>query len=181
MKRILTLLGIGILFGGVLLVPNYVLAGNPLPTADDAPQEEQSEGGEESETGDASGSGTPQSSNPLGEGVSEFGGLNSGVRTDTELIPFIANIIRWTLGLVGTVFFVLVLFNGFKYMTAGGNGQATQQAVAGITNAVVGLVIIMGAFLITNFVTSALTSGGGSGGTTTGETTGYQVTVEDYV
>ena len=164
MKRVLTFFGMTLLLGGILLVPNSALA---LPSAGDTPQSQQ--------TGTANEpSGDTQSEDPLRDGVSEFQGLNSGLRTDGNLISFIANIIRWTLGLVGTVFFLIVLFNGFKYMTAGGDGKSTQDAVGGLTNAVVGLIIIMGAFLITNFVTSALLSGGGEG-------TGYEVTSQEYV
>jgi hypothetical protein len=54
-------------------------------------------------------------------------------------------------------------------MTAGGDSSKTASAVGAIGNAVVGLLIIMGAFLITNFVTSGLiNSGGGSTTTETG-------------
>ena len=49
---------------------------------------------------------------------------------------------------------------GYLYMTAGGDSGKTASAVGAIGNAVVGLLIIMGAFLITNFVTSALLASG---------------------
>ena len=98
------------------------------------------------------------SESPLSDGLDEFGGAGSGLRTDGSLIGFVSQIISWGLGLVGTVFFVIILINGFKYMTAGGNASASQESVKAITNAVIGLVIIMGAFLITNYVTSALLS-----------------------
>jgi hypothetical protein len=46
-------------------------------------------------------------------------------------------------------------------MTAGGDSGKTAGAVGAIGNAVIGLLIIMGAFLITNFVTSGLIASGG--------------------
>ncbi len=95
---------------------------------------------------------------PLADGLESFEQSNSGLRTEGGLIEFVANLISWGLGLVGTVFFVIILLNGFKYMTAGGNTTASQESVKAITNAVIGLVIIMGAFLITNYVASALLS-----------------------
>lgn len=105
-----------------------------------------------------SGGGATNSDSPLTDGLNEFGGAGSGLRTDGSLIGFVSQIISWLLGLVGTVFFVIILLNGFKYMTSGGNASNSQESVKAITNAVIGLVIIMGAFLITNYVTSALLS-----------------------
>jgi hypothetical protein len=42
------------------------------------------------------------------------------------------------------------------YMVASGDSSKTAAATGAITNAVIGLIIIMGAFLITNYVTGAL-------------------------
>lgn len=100
--------------------------------------------------------------NPTGlrEGLEAFRGEDSGLNTEGTLIGFIANIIRWILGILGTVFFVIVVLQGYIYMTAGGDSSKTATAAGAIGNAVVGLLIIMGAFLITNFVTSALLSNG---------------------
>lgn len=100
--------------------------------------------------------------NPTGllEGLNFFKNANSGLNTGGTLIGYVANIIRWILGLLGTVFFVIIVIQGFLYMTAGGDSSKTVKAIGAITNAVVGLLIIMGAFLITNFVTSALLATG---------------------
>jgi hypothetical protein len=105
------------------------------------------------------------STNPTGikEGLEVFRGAGSGLNIQGTLIAYIANIIRWILGILGTVFFLIIVFQGYTYMTAGGDSGKTASAVGAIGNAVVGLLIIMGAFLITNFVTSALIfNGGGS-------------------
>lgn len=106
--------------------------------------------------------------NPTGllQGLQQFQGANSGLNTGGTLIGYIANIIRWILGILGTVFFVIVVLQGYIYMTAGGDSSKTASAAGAIGNAVVGLLIIMGAFLITNFVTSGLINSGG-GSTTT--------------
>jgi hypothetical protein len=45
-------------------------------------------------------------------------------------------------------------------MTSSGDASKTAAATGAITNAVIGLLIIMGAFLITNFVTSGLLAAG---------------------
>jgi hypothetical protein len=115
--------------------------------------------------------------NPTGlqQGLQQFQGAGSGLNTGGTLIGYIANIIRWILGILGTVFFVIIVLQGYLYMTAGGDSSKTASAVGAIGNAVVGLLIIMGAFLITNFVTSGLiNSGGGSTTTGTGTNTEQQ-------
>jgi hypothetical protein len=94
------------------------------------------------------------------EGLNAFGSADSGLNTEGTLIGFISNIIRWILGLLGTVFFVIIVLQGYLYMTSSGDASKTAAATGAITNAVIGLLIIMGAFLITNFVTSGLIAAG---------------------
>jgi cobalamin biosynthesis Mg chelatase CobN len=100
------------------------------------------------------GSTTSAGGGGLQQGLTEFQGAGSGLNTQGTLIGYIANIIRWILGILGTVFFIIIVIQGYLYMTAGGDSGKTASAVGAIGNAVVGLLIIMGAFLITNFVTS---------------------------
>jgi hypothetical protein len=107
--------------------------------------------------GDTAGGG---GSTGLSEGLNQFRNAGSGLNTGGTLIGFIANIIRWILGLLGTVFFVIIVLQGYLYMVSSGNASQTAAATGAITNAVIGLLIIMGAFLITNFVTSGLLAAG---------------------
>ena len=115
--------------------------------------------------GDASSAGTATNNpNSLKDGLQAFGSAGSGLNTGVTLIGYVANIIRWILGILGTVFFVIIVIQGYIYMTAGGDSGKTATAAGAIGNAVVGLLIIMGAFLITNFVTTGLIRSGGNTG-----------------
>ncbi len=67
----------------------------------------------------------------------------------------IAGIINALLGILGTITVAILVMSGFKYMTSSNPGEVGQ-ALDGIRNAVVGLMIIMGAFLITQYIISAL-------------------------
>ncbi|MDD5528036.1 MAG: pilin [Patescibacteria group bacterium] len=78
----------------------------------------------------------------------------SGEPTDIRTI--VANIIVAILGLLGTIFIVLILYAGFKYMTSMGNEEQTSEARGQIVSAVIGLAIILAAYAITSFVTSCL-------------------------
>ena len=76
----------------------------------------------------------------------------------------IAMIIRVILGLLGTIALVIILYAGFRWMTAGGNEESVKDAQKILMAAVIGLVIILTAYSITRFVTTRLleaTKGGG--------------------
>lgn len=67
----------------------------------------------------------------------------------------IAGIINALLGILGAITVAILVMSGFKYMTASNPGEVGQ-ALDGIRNAIVGLMIVMGAFLITQYIISAL-------------------------
>jgi hypothetical protein len=94
----------------------------------------------------------------LEQGLSDIEGAGTDLRTDGNIVSYIGTVINWLLGLIGTVFFILVLVNGFNYMSAGSDSSKTSSAVSGIVNAVIGLIIVFGAFLITEFAISIVLS-----------------------
>jgi cysteine-rich repeat protein len=68
----------------------------------------------------------------------------------------VAKIINVFLMLLGTIAVGLVLYGGFVYMTSGGSEEKIAQAKKILINATIGLVIIMSAFAITQFVLNKL-------------------------
>jgi len=68
----------------------------------------------------------------------------------------IQNIINVSLGLLGIVFFVLVLIGGWQWMTSGGDEKKITDAKHRITTAVIGLAIILASLIIARFVISKL-------------------------
>lgn len=81
--------------------------------------------------------------------------------SDADIRVIIARIIRAVLGLLGLITLGLILYAGFTIMTAGGNEERVLRGRKIITNAVIGLIIIMSAFTIVQFVLNALTKGAG--------------------
>lgn len=69
---------------------------------------------------------------------------------------FVGKIINAFLGLLGTVFLVLLVYGGYLWMTAGGNEEDVTKAKKLIAQAVLGLAVVMGAYAISYFVTSKL-------------------------
>jgi hypothetical protein len=70
----------------------------------------------------------------------------------------IVNIIIVILGFLGIIFVALMIFGGFKYMTAAGNESQVDEAKKLIVQAVIGLAIILSAYAITVFVGRELTN-----------------------
>ncbi|MCF6276281.1 MAG: hypothetical protein L3J07_00355 [Candidatus Magasanikbacteria bacterium] len=81
----------------------------------------------------------------------------------------IAKIIRVFLGLLGIIALSIIIYGGFTIMTSAGNEEKVATGKKILVNAVIGLVIILSSFAITQFVLSSLqkATGGlaGLGGT----------------
>lgn len=88
-----------------------------------------------------------------------------------SLPDFVGNVLGTALSFIGVLFFALMVFGGFMWMTARGNDEQTKKAMSTITAAVIGLVIVLSSYTITTFVFKSV--GVQSGGGTTG---GGQVT-----
>ncbi len=74
--------------------------------------------------------------------------------SDTADIELVAGrIVNAALTLVGTIFFVLMVYAGYLWLTSQGNETEVEKAKKIITTAVVGLVIVASAYAITVFVT----------------------------
>ncbi len=73
-----------------------------------------------------------------------------------SLPVIIGRIINVILGFLGIILLFYILLAGFKWMTAGGNTKATEEAREMIKNAVIGMVIIVAGFAISNFVITQL-------------------------
>ncbi len=60
------------------------------------------------------------------------------------------------IGLAAAVALVLIVWAGFKLMLASGNESARKDALEHVTNAIIGLVIVLVAFLVINTIFSVL-------------------------
>ena len=80
----------------------------------------------------------------------------AGIQNNRELPEIVGQIINIILGFLGIVLLVLILYAGFLWMTAGGNEEQIGKARAYISNSIVGLIIVVAAFAISNFVLGSL-------------------------
>jgi len=77
-----------------------------------------------------------------------------GTAQDPRLI--VATVIRVMLSLIGTIFFVLMIYAGYLWLTSRGEEDKVQKAKKIITRSVVGLIVILVSYSITLFVGGAL-------------------------
>ncbi len=85
--------------------------------------------------------------------TADKGGLNTpGGDSRDRIVAIIGNIINVVLGFVGIIFFIQIMWAGIRWMTAGGNEQVIEESKQTLKASVIGIVIALSAFLITNFV-----------------------------
>lgn len=71
-------------------------------------------------------------------------------------IPGIINsLIKTALSLVAGLFFVMFLWGGFQYMTAGGDAGDIKKARSTLSNAVIGIIIVLVSYGIIRFFITA--------------------------
>ena len=84
----------------------------------------------------------------------EYGGATGLGQSDVRLT--VSRMINVSLGLLGTISLVLILWAGFKWMTSGGNEEEAKNARKILIAATIGLAIILSAYSISNFVVNNL-------------------------
>jgi hypothetical protein len=92
-------------------------------------------------------------------------GQGSGVQSDISDIVGAA--VNAVLGLVGAFFLVLIIYSGSLWMTSRGNQDQIKRAQNTMTSAVIGIIIVMGAYSITGFVINQILGATGAGGEVT--------------
>jgi len=69
-----------------------------------------------------------------------------------DLKQTIINVVSFVLGLLGLIAAIMIIYGGFVWLTAGGNEDKVDNAKKIISSAATGLVIILIAWAIVNFV-----------------------------
>lgn len=77
-------------------------------------------------------------------------------QSNQSIVLTIAKIIRSSLGLLGIVVVVIVIIGGFEWMAAGGAEDKVSDAKKRILQAVIGMIIILSAFAIAQFIIGSL-------------------------
>ncbi len=71
---------------------------------------------------------------------------------------FLGSTIGIALSFVGIIFFILMIYGGFRWMVSRGNEQEVAKAKEIIVAAIIGLLLILSAYAITTMIGTAITS-----------------------
>ena len=84
-------------------------------------------------------------------------GTGLGDKSTGSTLPVaIGKIIKVAVGILGIVLTALIVYGGYLWMTAGGDAGQVKKAKDYITNAIIGLIICVLAYAITNFVVAKI-------------------------
>lgn len=88
------------------------------------------------------------------EGLETIGGSFGATegKPGVEMYDIILKVISFLLGFVGILLTILILVAGYKWMTANGDEKKVSEAKGRIRDAVVGLVIVLCAYIIADWV-----------------------------
>ena len=102
-----------------------------------------------------------KSQNPFDQSIKDVGGLQgkSGVGS-ASLEEIIGKIIQAAIALTGVLFFGYTVWAGYLWMTARGEEDKVTEAKNMIQNGIIGLGIVLAAYVITSFIVNRLVDTG---------------------
>ncbi|MFA6537610.1 MAG: hypothetical protein WCT18_04425 [Patescibacteria group bacterium] len=83
-------------------------------------------------------------------------GKAAGVENSASLPDIIAKGIKFIMAICGTALIVLIVYAGFLWMTAGGGVENIEKAKKLLKNGMIGLLLIVAGYSITDFVVQNL-------------------------
>lgn len=96
----------------------------------------------------------------LGGSTVEEARIKAGYKkaTETTLAENVGSIISIVLSFVGVIFTVLMIYAGFLWMTARGEASQVEKAQEIIKSSIIGIIITLAAYSISNFVVTKIVS-----------------------
>lgn len=73
---------------------------------------------------------------------------SNDVATIGSVVPLFQNIIQAVLAFSGIILFAMLVFGGFTFLFSGGDPKQVQKAQGTISNAIIGLVVVLASYLI---------------------------------
>lgn len=83
-------------------------------------------------------------------------GIEIVVPPGPDLMEVVRNVLNTTFGVVGVIAVIMIIIGGFHYMTSQGSPEKVQKGKNTILYGIVGMIIVLSAFAIVNFILDAL-------------------------
>ncbi len=84
--------------------------------------------------------------------VGDVASSSNSYNTGQTLEPLLGDIILIILSLIGIVFVIFIIYAGYLWMTASGNEQKVDKSKEILRQAIIGLIVVFGAYAIAYFV-----------------------------
>lgn len=68
------------------------------------------------------------------------------------IVPLFTNLVQGVLALSGVALFVMIISGGYHFLFSGGDQKKLEMAKGTLTSAIIGLIVIVAAFLIINAI-----------------------------
>lgn len=81
-----------------------------------------------------------------------LGGPDKDVATIGHLEDLFSNIVQAAVALAGIALFVMLVVGGFNFLFSGGDQKKLEAAKGTVTNAIMGIVIIISAYLVLRII-----------------------------
>ncbi len=98
-------------------------------------------------------------------GLVPCGGSNEPACSTELFVGFVNNMIGWLISMLGVIAVIALVYTGFRLLTSAGNESEWSKAKEMFTNIVIGVIIILAAWLIIDTVLRGLTGSGLDGWT----------------
>ena len=92
---------------------------------------------------------------------SQFG--TTGISGSQNLVQLIQNVIEIMLLFAGGIAVIFVIIGGYQYITSGGNAEQAETGQKTLTNAVIGVVVIVLSYTIITVIANLVSSQSGYG------------------
>ena len=99
-------------------------------------------------------------SEACGEHAAEFPDICQQEKHEYDMIATVGSVLNVVFGLIGIIAVIFVVIGGFKYSTSQGDPGKVSQAKNTIMYAIIGLLVTIFAFAITQFAMNAFTGQG---------------------
>jgi len=83
------------------------------------------------------------------EATAQVSGLS---RYSSDLNSMIGSTVGAALSIISVIFFILMIYGGFRWMTARGSEENTKKSLEIIFSSIIGIIIIVSAYVVTKFV-----------------------------
>lgn len=83
----------------------------------------------------------------------------ANITTEGDPLRVTLNIINAILAFLGLFFLILIIYAGFQWMMSGGNEEIITKARKRLINAIIGLLIVLGSWIIANTIINIIQHG----------------------